>query len=159
MDGQAFDRLARAVAGVRSRRSLGRLVAAAGLAAVGGRARQDVAEAACAGYGCPCASGDQCVDGLVCCPYGPQGNMCATAEDCGLYCAATGDACPPVCEFGEPCSACCEGFCAHYGGCTSLYYSDEGGPCSLADPTACAPGLTCCPRRRRHNEGVCRDWC
>ena len=42
----------------------------------------------------------------------------------------------------------------------SAYYSQAGGDCSLADPTACAPGLTCCPVSGGDaSDGVCQDSC
>ena len=95
------------------------------------------------------------MEGLVCC-----GNSCNTSGNCGLNCTGTGDACPATCSQGEPCADCCGGFCAAYGACTTLYYSQAGGACSLADPTACAPGLTCCPIYGGDpSDGVCQDSC
>ncbi len=158
MDGVRFDRMARRVARLQSRRSVVRALAAAGVALLsGGRFIAPPAAVAggCAGFGCPCSDDSTCVEGLVC-----YDNSCNTSGNCGLNCTGTGDACPSSCSQGEPCADCCGGFCAAYGGCTTIYYSQAGGDCSLADPTACAPGLTCCPIQGGDaSDGVCQDSC
>ena len=158
MQASRFDRWARLVAGNQSRRATLRALLAAGAAAVAGRQlvgpRAALADG-CAGFGCPCSDDSTCVEGLVCC-----GNSCNTSGNCGLNCTGTGDSCPASCSFGEPCDDCCEGFCTNSGACTTIYYSQEGGDCSLADPTACAPGLTCCPTPGGDaSDGVCQDSC
>ena len=158
MDPRDFDRWTR---GVRSgsRRSVLRALTALAATAVAGHkvlpTPQPAAAGGCAGFGCPCSDDSTCVDGLVCC-----GNSCNTSGNCGLTCTGTGTACPATCSQGEPCADCCGGFCAGYGACTTLYYSQAGGDCSLADPTACAPGLTCCPVYGGDpSDGVCQDSC
>ena len=121
MDPSRFDRWTRAVAVTGTRRSALRALAALGGAFLAGRslaAPQPAAATGCAGFGCPCSDSSTCVDGLVCC-----GNSCNTSGNCGLNCTGTGDACPASCSQGEPCADCCGGFCAAYGGCTTLYYS------------------------------------
>lgn len=157
MDPMRFDRLARFVATSDSRRSVLRRMAAFGAVVAGGRlaTAQPAAADGCAGFGCPCSDDSTCVDGLICC-----GNSCNTSGNCGLNCTGTGDACPASCSFGEACDDCCEGFCTNNGACTTIYYSQEGGACSLSDPTACAPGLTCCPTQGGDaSDGVCQDSC
>ncbi|MFN8593546.1 MAG: hypothetical protein U0031_18965 [Thermomicrobiales bacterium] len=157
MDATRFDRFTRTVAATRSRRSTLRAIVALGAAALAGvrLTATPVAASGCAGFGCPCSDSSTCVEGLVCC-----GNSCNTSGNCGLNCTGTGDACPASCSQGEPCADCCGGFCAAYGGCTTIYYSQAGGACSLADPTACAPGLTCCPTYGGDpSDGVCQDSC
>jgi hypothetical protein len=153
-----FDRWTRRLAGTRSRRSTLRAALSMGTTVLGGRsltAPQRVSAGACAGFGCPCSDDSTCVEGLVCC-----GNSCNTSGSCGLTCTGTGDSCPASCSQGEPCADCCEGFCAAYGACTTIYYSQAGGACSLADPTACAAGLTCCPTSGGDpSDGVCQDSC
>lgn len=158
MDPMRFDRLTRLVATSNSRRSVLRRLAALSAAVIaGGRiaAPRSVVADGCAGFGCPCSDDSTCVDGLVCC-----GNSCNTSGNCGLNCTGTGDPCPASCSFGEACDDCCAGFCTSSGACTTIYYSQEGGACSLADPTACAPGLTCCPSLGGDpSDGVCQDSC
>lgn len=157
MDPFSFDRWTRRVATVQSRRSTLRTLLAVGAAAVAGSRLTSVPVAAdgCAGFGCPCSDDSSCVAGLVCC-----GNSCNTSGNCGLTCTGTGDACPASCSFGQPCADCCAGFCTNSGACTTIYYSQAGGACSLADPTACAPGLTCCPTAGGDpSDGVCQDSC
>jgi hypothetical protein len=158
VDPRDFDRWTR---GVRSgsRRSVLRALTALAATAVAGRnvlpAPQPAAAGGCAGFGCPCSDDSTCVDGLVCC-----GNSCNTSGNCGLTCTGTGSSCPASCSQGEACDDCCEGFCAGYGACTTIYYSQAGGDCSLSDPTACAPGLTCCPTSGGDaSDGVCQDSC
>ncbi|MCD6028140.1 MAG: hypothetical protein K0S78_314 [Thermomicrobiales bacterium] len=158
MDPSRFDRWTRSLTMHRSRRSTLRGLLALGAATFGfGRIAvpQPVAATGRAGFGCPCSDDSTCVEGLVCC-----GNSCNTSGNCGLNCTGTGDACPASCSQGEPCADCCGGFCASYGGCTTIYHSQAGGACSLADPTACAPGLTCCPTSGGDSsDGVCQDSC
>jgi hypothetical protein len=161
MDGARFDAvirtLARAAGAGSSRRSALRTLAAVASAAVLGKAAvpRPVTATGCAGFGCPCSGDDNCLAGLVCC-----GNACETSGYCGLTCTGTGDACPAACSFGEACADCCGGFCTSSGACTTIYYAYEGGACSLADPTACAPGLTCCPTAGGDaSDGVCQDNC
>jgi len=158
MDSERFDGLVRALAGARSRRGFVRaLAASAGIVALGRKAvaPAPVEAGGCYGYGCPCATSDTCADALVCC-----GNACVTSGECGGYCVADGGACPGWCNLGDQCSGCCNGFCAAYGGCTGYYYAEAGGVCSLSDPMACGPGLTCCPSHRHpHGEGRCQDSC
>ena len=153
-----FDRWTRAFAATRSRRSALRALGALGAAAVAAphlAASRPVSAGACAGFGCPCSDDSNCLEGLVCC-----GNSCSTSGNCGDICTGTGDACPASCSFGEACADCCEGFCTSSGACTTIYYSQEGGACSLSDPTACAPGLTCCPTSGGDAaDGVCQDSC
>jgi hypothetical protein len=109
----------------------------------------------CYGHGCPCINDRSCTAGLICC-----GGICMSAGDCGVSCHDNGDACPPDCGFGEPCASCCGGFCAGYGGCTSLYYAQEGEACGIADPTACSPGLSCCPTPGGYtSDGICAYSC
>jgi hypothetical protein len=157
MDPTRFDRWTRAIAATRSRRATLRTIIGLGaVAAVGARLTPaPVAAGGCAGFGCPCSDSSTCVDGLVCC-----GNSCNTSGNCGLNCTGTGDPCPASCSQGEPCADCCAGFCTSSGACTTIYYSQAGGDCSLADPTACAPGLTCCPTPGGDpSDGVCQDSC
>ena len=158
MDSSRFDRWTRSFARHSSRRAALRGLAALGAAALAGRqlaAAPPAAADGCAGFGCPCSDSSTCVDGLVCC-----GNSCNTSGNCGLTCTGTGTACPASCSFAEPCADCCEGFCTNSGACTTIYYSQAGGDCSLADPTACAPGLTCCPVSGGDaSDGVCQDSC
>jgi hypothetical protein len=158
MHSSRFDRWTRTLAATRSRRSALRALGALTAAALAKRhlaGPQSAAADGCAGFGCPCADDSTCVEGLVCC-----GNSCSTSGNCGLTCTGTGDACPASCSFGEPCADCCEGFCTSSGACTTIYYSQEGGDCSLSDPTACAPGLTCCPTSGGDAaDGVCQDSC
>ena len=162
MDASRFDRWTRSLAGHRTRRSALRAAAAAGAVALGlGAVRADgtgpapVAAGGCAGFGCPCSDSSTCVSGLVCC-----GNSCQTSGYCEMACAGTGSPCPTSCGQGAACTGCCGGFCAGYGACTTLYYAYQGGACSLADPTACAPGLTCCPTLGGDAaDGVCQDSC
>jgi hypothetical protein len=157
MDSISFDRWARQVARMQSRRATLRALLAAGLlAATGSRLEtRNVAADGCAGFGCPCSDDSSCVDGLVCC-----GNSCSTSGNCGMTCTGTGDPCPASCSQASPCADCCEGFCTNSGACTTIYYSQAGGDCSLADPTACAPGLTCCPNPGGDpSDGVCQDSC
>ncbi len=163
MDGERFDTLARTFGRATMRVKGSRRVALRGLLGLGaaaavGRAVTSPAPAGatgCAGFGCPCADSSSCLDGLVCC-----GNACETSGYCGLTCTGTGDACPASCGFGEACADCCGGFCTANGACTTIYYSYEGGACSLSDPTACAPGLTCCPTQGGDAaDGICQDNC
>lgn len=158
MDPMRFDRITRAVAVTGTRRSALRALTALGAALIaGGRlvTPRSASADGCAGFGCPCSDTSNCVDGLVCC-----GNSCNTSGNCGLNCTGTGDACPASCTFGAACDACCEGFCTNNGACTTIYYSQAGGACSLSDPTACAPGLTCCPSQGGDAaDGVCKDSC
>jgi hypothetical protein len=158
MDPRRFDRWTKAVAATGSRRAALRGLAALGVAALAGRRfalPSPAAAGGCAGFGCPCADSSTCIDGLVCC-----GNSCQTSGYCGMACTGTGGGCPTSCTPGQPCADCCGGFCAGYGGCTTIYYSYEGGACSLSDPTACAPGLTCCPTPGGDAaDGVCHDVC
>ena len=158
MDPMRFDGWTRTFAANRSRRFALRTLAAMSVAGIVGWFRavpKPVAADGCAGFGCPCSDDSTCVDGLVCC-----GNSCSTSGNCGLTCTGTGDPCPSSCSLGEPCADCCEAFCASAGSCTTLYYSQAGGACSLADPTACAPGLTCCPISGGDpSDGVCQDSC
>jgi hypothetical protein len=157
MDPTRFDRWTRAVAATRSRRAALRAIFGFGATALAGPrlTPAPVAADGCAGFGCPCSDSSTCVDGLVCC-----GNSCNTSGNCGLNCTGTGDPCPASCSQGEPCADCCEGFCTSSGACTTIYYSQAGGACSLADPTACAPGLTCCPILGGDpSDGVCQDSC
>jgi hypothetical protein len=158
MDPKSFDRWTRGVAGPPSRRSLLRsLLALGAVAFTGGRVvvPRRAAATGCAGFGCPCSDDSNCVEGLVCC-----GNSCNTSGNCGLVCTGTGSACPASCSFASPCADCCAGFCTNNGACTSIYYSQAGGACSLSDPTACAPGLTCCPTLGGDAaDGVCQDSC
>jgi hypothetical protein len=158
MDASRFDRLTRLAARSGSRRSTLRALAVLAATALGGGkliAPHPVAADGCAGFGCPCTDSSTCVDGLVCC-----GNSCNTSGNCGLNCTGTGDACPASCSFGAACADCCEGFCTNNGACTTIYYSQAGGACSLSDPTACAPGLTCCPSSGGDaSDGVCQDSC
>jgi hypothetical protein len=79
---------------------------------------------------------------------------------CGQTCTGTGDACPAACSFGEGCADCCADVCASSGAGAAIDYEDEGGACSLSDPTACAPGLTCCPTPGGDAaDGICKDTC
>jgi hypothetical protein len=157
MDPIEFDRWARTVASARSRRDVMRTALVA-VTIFGGKTLISPRAASadgCAGFGCPCSDDSTCVDGLVCC-----GNSCNTSGNCGLTCTGTGSSCPASCSQGDACADCCEGFCAADGACTTIYYSQAGGACSLADPTACAPGLTCCPTAGGDpSDGVCQDSC
>jgi len=158
MDSYRFDRWTRSFARYRSRRSVLRGLTGLGASAFAARrlaASPTALATGCAGFGCPCSDDSTCVDGLVCC-----GNSCNTSGNCGLICTGTGDPCPAACSFASPCAACCAGFCTNNGACTTIYYSQAGGACSLADPTACAPGLTCCPIVGGDAaDGVCQDSC
>ncbi len=156
MDPRSFDRWTRGIAAVQSRRTaLGALAALGAALFTGARMATPTSATGCAGFGCPCSDDSTCVDGLVCC-----GNSCNTSGNCGLNCTGTGDPCPASCSQGEPCADCCAGFCTSSGACTTIYYSQAGGACSLADPTACAPGLTCCPTSGGDaSDGVCQDSC
>ena len=79
----------------------------------------------------------------------------------GTRCIADGENCTIACPSGSPCNACCNGFCAAYGGCTEIGYLDPGSVCSLGSTDQCQSGYTCCPFRpgQRHGQGTCQDVC
>ncbi len=79
----------------------------------------------------------------------------------GTRCIRDGHNCTDVCPSGSPCNACCNGFCAAYGGCTDIGYLDPGSACDLGVPNECLSGYTCCPFRpgQRHGQGTCQDVC
>jgi hypothetical protein len=79
----------------------------------------------------------------------------------GTRCIADGENCTIACPSGSPCNACCNGFCAAYGGCTDIGYLDPGSLCHLGTPNQCRSGFTCCPFRpgQRHGQGTCQDVC
>lgn len=79
----------------------------------------------------------------------------------GTRCIRDGENCTDACPAGSPCNACCNGFCAAYGGCTDIGYLDPGSVCDLGVPNECRSGYTCCPFRpgQRHGQGTCQDVC
>ena len=79
----------------------------------------------------------------------------------GTRCIADGENCTIACPSGSPCNACCNGFCAAYGGCTDIGYLDPGSVCHLGSTDQCQSGYTCCPFRpgERHGQGTCQDVC
>jgi len=164
MDPTRFDRLTRRLGGSRSRRSFLGTVAALGAALAAGRAAAPEPAAAMIynGEGAACNADGDCLDGLVCCGGrfdGTWAGTCTTTGNCGGSCAVTGSACPPGCNWGDGCAACCDGFCTSYGTCAYWYSVYQGGTCSLSDPYQCAPGLTCCPKRSGGQHGTCQDVC
>ena len=79
----------------------------------------------------------------------------------GTRCIPDGENCADICGGGNPCNACCNGFCAAYGGCTDIGWLGLGQTCDLAESYACEAGYTCCPFRpgQRHGQGTCQDVC
>ena len=79
----------------------------------------------------------------------------------GTICIVDGEDCTGACPVGSPCNACCNGFCAAYGGCTEIGYLDPGSVCDLGSTGQCTSGNTCCPFRagQRHGQGTCQSFC
>src|SRR4051812_10644910 len=120
MDSSRFDQWTRIAARGKTRRSLLRALTALATAAFV-KSSDAVAGTRCYGYGCPCINDRSCTDGLVCC-----GGICMSAGDCGVSCRGDGAACPHQCELGGPCSSCCGGFFAAFGGWPTPYYAPGG---------------------------------
>ena len=81
--------------------------------------------------------------------------------EAGTRCIRDGENCTIAGAAGSPCDACCNGFCAAYGGCTEIGYLNPGSVCDLGSTGQCTSGYTCCPFRagQRHGHGTCQNVC
>ena len=81
--------------------------------------------------------------------------------EAGTRCIRDGENCTIACAAGSACDACCNGFCAAYGGCTEIGYLDPGSVCSLGSSDQCTSGYTCCPFQagQQYGQGTCQNFC
>ncbi len=144
MDDRRFDRLARELAGLRSRRLLLRGLAGGATAALLAAARggKAVAHHGVAGPGDPCSSNSQCVGAdapLVCADNGFANDG---PYNCCTYVGSN-------CGFDE---ACCGSATCVQGTCTNMACSGEGCACQPNSPN-CDQGLICCGQA--DGSGIC----
>jgi hypothetical protein len=172
MDDRRFDALVRAIGQSGSRRTLIKgALGLGGLAAFGGMARHDLAEAArrptptprpvsCPGQQVPCETGCCCPDGLskcggACCPDGAAeccDGACCYGECYGEeLCCPTGSA---ICPDG----ICCDGRCMDDGTCCPGLRACDGRACCPEDMHCCRPrpgAFLCIPDDMCCNDSEC----
>jgi hypothetical protein len=143
MDGQQFDRIARALGSGRSRRSVVKGLAAGVFGLVAGTKAMEQA-----------AAGVQCIsDGQACSPSGEGGSSCCEGYSCAAYVGDT-YTCQAIvtCSWwGEDCTEneCCDGFvCSSAGTCANEVGACAGGyeRCEYQEGdvyVTCCDGLIC----------------
>ena len=79
----------------------------------------------------------------------------------GTRCIRDGENCTIACAAGTACNACCNGFCAAYGGCTEIGYLGPGQVCDVVVTGQCTSGYTCCPFQagQQYGQGTCQSYC